>query len=206
MPTVTYPLLGLHCSACVARVDSRLKPLAQSVAVTLDPMQVTLTNPSVDFTTLQNAVADAGDFSLVQKYAVAPDIPAQAAINTVADKASARSVAAGLASAATSAATFKIATMDCSVEESEIRRALESLEGIRSLGFQLGARTLRINAPDDVVMLALITSMTTSMTTAMPKAASAAASPAWALRSFLRLWPRAFHLRHLTRWSGKASA
>ena len=156
MPTVTYPLLGLHCNACVARVDSQLKPLAQSVAVTLDPMQVTLTNPSVDFTALQKAVADAGDFALVQKHAVAPDIPAQAAINTVANKASARSAAAGLASAATSAATFKIATMDCSVEESEIRRALEPLEGIRSLGFQLGARTLRINAPDDVVMLAVV--------------------------------------------------
>ena len=156
MPTVTYPLLGLHCNACVARVDSQLKPLAQSVAVTLDPMQVTLTNPSVDFTALQKAVADAGDFALVQKHAAAPDIPAQAAINTVANKASARSAAAGLASAATSAATFKIATMDCSVEESEIRRALEPLEGIRSLGFQLGARTLRINAPDDVVMLAVV--------------------------------------------------
>ena len=136
MPTVTYPLLGLHCNACVARVDSRLKPLAQSVAVTLDPMRVTLTNTSVYFTALQKAVADAGDFALVPKHAVAPDIPAQAAINTIANKASARSAAAGLASAATSAATFKIATTDSS--------------------FQLGARTLRIDAPDDVVMLAIV--------------------------------------------------
>ena len=45
--------------------------------------------------------------------------------------------------------------MDCSVEESEIRRALEPLEGIRSLGFQLVARTLRIDAPDNVVALAV---------------------------------------------------
>ena len=155
LPTVTYPLLGLHCNACVARVDSQLKPLAQSVAVTLDPMQVTLTNPSVDFAALQKAVAAAGDFNLMSNNAVAPNTPAQAAINTVADKTTIRSGGAGLASAATSGTTFKIASMDCSVEESEIRRALEPLEGIRSLGFQLGARTLRIDAPDNVVTLAV---------------------------------------------------
>lgn len=50
---------------------------------------------------------------------------------------------------------FKIATMDCSAEESEIRRALEPLAGIRSLGFQLGARTLRIDADDSVLPVAL---------------------------------------------------
>lgn len=50
---------------------------------------------------------------------------------------------------------LRIATMDCSAEESEIRRALEPLEGIRSLGFQLGARTLKIDAEDGVLPLAL---------------------------------------------------
>lgn len=148
LPTVTYPLLGLHCNACVARVDNQLKPLAQSVAVTLDPMQVTLTNPSVGFTALQKAVADAGDFSLVANQAAVHDIQAPAAINPVANGTTTRS---GLASGA----TFRIAAMDCSVEESEIRRALEPLEGIRSLGFQLVARTLRIDAPDDVVTQAV---------------------------------------------------
>ena len=57
--------------------------------------------------------------------------------------------AAGVDSAALDAATaagrlYRISTMDCSAEESDIRRALEPLTGIRSLGFQLGARTLRI--------------------------------------------------------------
>ena len=57
--------------------------------------------------------------------------------------------AAGVDSAALEAATaagrlYRISTMDCSAEESDIRRALEPLTGIRSLGFQLGARTLRI--------------------------------------------------------------
>ena len=45
--------------------------------------------------------------------------------------------------------------MDCSAEESEIRRALEPLDGIRSLGFQLGARTLKIDAEDGTYPLAL---------------------------------------------------
>ncbi|MES2785740.1 MAG: heavy metal translocating P-type ATPase [Pseudomonadota bacterium] len=42
--------------------------------------------------------------------------------------------------------TYRIATMDCSAEESEIRRALDGIDGVRSLGFQLGARQLRIDA------------------------------------------------------------
>ncbi len=50
---------------------------------------------------------------------------------------------------------FRIATMDCSAEESEIRRTLEPLPGIRSLGFQLGARTLKIDASDEALPLAL---------------------------------------------------
>lgn len=43
-------------------------------------------------------------------------------------------------------ATFRIANMDCASEEGEIRRALEPLPGIRSLSFQLAARTLAIDA------------------------------------------------------------
>jgi Cd2+/Zn2+-exporting ATPase len=43
-------------------------------------------------------------------------------------------------------AVFRIATMDCASEEGEIRRALEPLPGIRGLSFQLGARTLAIDA------------------------------------------------------------
>ena len=50
---------------------------------------------------------------------------------------------------------FRIATMDCSAEESDIRRALEPIANIRSLGFQLGARTLRIDASDEALPLAL---------------------------------------------------
>ena len=48
-----------------------------------------------------------------------------------------------------------IPSMDCSVEEAEIRRALEPVAGIRSLDFQLGARTLGIDAPQDIADVAL---------------------------------------------------
>ena len=50
---------------------------------------------------------------------------------------------------------FRIATMDCSAEESEIRRALEPVTGVRSLSFQLGARTLSIDAAEDALQPAL---------------------------------------------------
>ncbi|MDL9999872.1 heavy metal translocating P-type ATPase [Variovorax sp. J22P240] len=51
--------------------------------------------------------------------------------------------------------TFRISTMDCSAEESEIRRAVEPIAGIRGLHFQLGQRTLRIDGSADAVPRAL---------------------------------------------------
>ncbi|MBX3587444.1 MAG: heavy metal translocating P-type ATPase [Ramlibacter sp.] len=53
------------------------------------------------------------------------------------------------------APVFRIATMDCSAEEAEIRRALDPIPGIRTLNFQLGARTLSIDAPQTVLPQAL---------------------------------------------------
>lgn len=84
MSTVTYPLTGLHCNACVGRVTAQLQPLAESVAVTLSPMQVTLTNPAADFTTLQGAVAQAGKYVLMPNQPLAQAIPARAAIDSIA--------------------------------------------------------------------------------------------------------------------------
>jgi copper chaperone CopZ len=84
MSTVTYSLTGLHCNACVGRVAARLQPLAETVAVTLNPMQVTLTNPVADFPALQGAVAQAGQYVLIQNQPAAQVIPAQAAINSIA--------------------------------------------------------------------------------------------------------------------------
>ena len=48
-----------------------------------------------------------------------------------------------------------IPAMDCSVEEADIRRALEEVTGIRSLDFQLSARTLGIDAAPAVTGIAL---------------------------------------------------
>ena len=50
---------------------------------------------------------------------------------------------------------YRVPDMDCAVEEAEIRRALEPVAGIRSLHFQLGARTLRINAPSELLPVAV---------------------------------------------------
>jgi len=51
--------------------------------------------------------------------------------------------------------TFRIPTMDCPVEEGEIRRALEPVAGIQGLRFQLGTRTLAIRAAPEVLPAAL---------------------------------------------------
>ena len=50
-----------------------------------------------------------------------------------------------------------IPTMDCAVEESELRRALEPIQGVRGLRFQLGKRLLTIDADPDVMPLVLRT-------------------------------------------------
>ena len=53
------------------------------------------------------------------------------------------------------ATRFRIPAMDCAVEEADIRRVLEPVKGIRSLNFQLVARTLAIDAPDAAVQAAV---------------------------------------------------
>ena len=50
---------------------------------------------------------------------------------------------------------FRIATMDCASEESEIRRAVDGIAGIRSMGFQLGERVLTIDGDPEAVEQAL---------------------------------------------------
>jgi Zn2+/Cd2+-exporting ATPase len=46
---------------------------------------------------------------------------------------------------------LRIPSMDCSVEEAEIRQALEPISGIEGLGFELGARTLTITGSAQAV-------------------------------------------------------
>ena len=70
MTTQTFALTGLHCGACVGRVTKSLEPLASGVAVSLDPMQVVLTNATADFETLKTAVTAAGKYVLVPNQAL----------------------------------------------------------------------------------------------------------------------------------------
>ncbi|MCK6372743.1 MAG: cation transporter, partial [Zoogloea sp.] len=42
---------------------------------------------------------------------------------------------------------FRVPTMDCASEESEIRRAVQHIADIRAMSFQLGQRTVAIDAP-----------------------------------------------------------
>ncbi len=50
---------------------------------------------------------------------------------------------------------FLIPTMDCPNEENDIRRAVAGIEGIRSLRFQLSARTVSIDATTETLDVAL---------------------------------------------------
>ena len=63
--TNTYALTGLHCGACVGRVTKSLEPLAANVVVSLNPMQVVLTDATANFEELQTAVARAGKYVLL---------------------------------------------------------------------------------------------------------------------------------------------
>jgi Cd2+/Zn2+-exporting ATPase len=45
---------------------------------------------------------------------------------------------------------YRVPAMDCTSEESEIRRAVEGIAGIRSLTFRLGERSVRIDADPEV--------------------------------------------------------
>ncbi|AKJ31900.1 heavy metal translocating P-type ATPase [Caldimonas brevitalea] len=53
------------------------------------------------------------------------------------------------------ATLYRIANMDCASEEAEIRRALEPVAGVQALSFQLGARTLAITAPAEILPRAI---------------------------------------------------
>ena len=97
--TTTYALTGLHCGACVNKVTQALAPLAAGVEVSLQPMQVTLTDPTADFQALKLAVESAGKYVLmphsepVQLSNMAPDpsVRAPKAASNIADENSASS-------------------------------------------------------------------------------------------------------------------
>ncbi|MFN6993017.1 MAG: heavy metal translocating P-type ATPase [Aquincola tertiaricarbonis] len=64
------------------------------------------------------------------------------------------SAAAASAPPAGRGTRLHVPQMDCAAEESDIRRALEPLAGIRALSFHLGSRTLTVDAEPPVVAAA----------------------------------------------------
>jgi len=80
----------------------------------------------------------------------APSCGCDSACSTAPAPASVEATTPGAASG-----IYRIPSMDCASEEGEIRHALADIAGVRSLGFQLSARTLRIDAPADVLPRAL---------------------------------------------------
>ena len=86
--TTTYGLTGLHCGACVNKISQALAPLAAGVEVSLQPMQVVLTDAKAGFDVLKTAVESAGKYVLVPNQAsntaTSQSIRAQAATELVA--------------------------------------------------------------------------------------------------------------------------
>jgi Cd2+/Zn2+-exporting ATPase len=71
------------------------------------------------------------------------------------DSACAPDVVVPQAPAKAGAVVYRISTMDCAAEEGEIRHALKDIPGLRSLNFQLTARTIAIDAPAESLPQAL---------------------------------------------------
>jgi Zn2+/Cd2+-exporting ATPase len=100
--------------------------------------------------------APTGASSTTQVSGAAPEVAANS--DCCAADACCAPTAKGVAAATAipaGASVFRIPAMDCAVEESDIRRALDKVDGIRSVNFQLGARTLAIQASEDVVAAAV---------------------------------------------------
>ena len=85
---ITYGLTGLHCGSCINKVTQALVPFAAGVKVSLQPMQVVLTEAEASFDILKTAVEGAGKYSLVPNHASnttpAQSISAQAAPEIIA--------------------------------------------------------------------------------------------------------------------------
>jgi copper chaperone CopZ len=81
MSEATFSISGMHCGACVKRIETALAPLAAEVRVTLDPPAARVIDAKVDFSEIAQAVAGAGNYSIDRrKVARAPVAGGLAAI------------------------------------------------------------------------------------------------------------------------------
>lgn len=64
MSTHTYHVTGLHCDACVQRVQKALTPYALAVNVTLNPPRVQLHQATATLERLNVVLQEIGDYQL----------------------------------------------------------------------------------------------------------------------------------------------
>lgn len=69
--TQTYTVVGMHCGACVRKVQAVLEPLAKHVTVTLTPPQIVVEG-AVPFDRLNAAVKGVGSYTLKRPVKVVP--------------------------------------------------------------------------------------------------------------------------------------
>jgi copper chaperone CopZ len=83
-----FELSGLHCGKCVARVSDALRPFAQDVKVTLDPMQASLQglHADVSLNMLQAAVRSVGSYDLKENRPLVVTEYTHIAINSIASE------------------------------------------------------------------------------------------------------------------------
>jgi copper chaperone CopZ len=77
MNTLTFEVSGMHCGKCVGRMTEAFSQWAESVQVTLNPPQLTLTNPRTQELSKLTAIASAaGGYVLANVDPAAPAKPA----------------------------------------------------------------------------------------------------------------------------------
>jgi copper chaperone CopZ len=81
MNKITYNLSGLTCKNCANKVTVALKPYAESVEVTLDPQQITLTGASAGASELNAVLKNVGNYVIGAEISV-PTITVNAGLNT----------------------------------------------------------------------------------------------------------------------------
>jgi copper chaperone CopZ len=86
--STVFELSGLHCGKCVARVSDALRPFAQDVKVTLDPMRASLQGLHADASVamMQTAVRSAGSYDLKENRSLAAIKSNDSAINSIANE------------------------------------------------------------------------------------------------------------------------
>jgi copper chaperone CopZ len=78
--TITYQISGLTCKNCANKVALALKPYAESIEVSLDPQQITLTGALAGVSELNTVLKNVGNYVIGAEIS-APNIAANADLN-----------------------------------------------------------------------------------------------------------------------------